>query len=857
MTSPNNIHIKFDAIIDKHSISNIESIDELRNTQINLEKLLNKPPMSDDDVGKVFINDKIFFLNFLDFIIAIIIQYFKTHRQLFVQIKFVVISNVHILRLEPESDQLNFYVDGHHICNEKLRSKKVSYLRQSFLEMYKKMYDEQDLSVMFPSTSDIFSTIHCSNGNIKELLNSILLLRYEIFLPIFNEIIKPLRKILSSLDTNSLYIYHNSGNSITINGQEILFINPDDTNKYQEIYTLIKLTKYIPIPSGMILPLIQLPKINLTLCWSLFGFKIDDGDLETKYNRLKNKISNTRPFLNLYAHLEKGGSKRLNMGLLEQIITRIPLDDEKNTQFDIKKRAIQLFQAYINFIDTEISKRCDSCDHEFIVYHGTNNILHSNDTFQCMGFLSTSISLSVAMSYSTGFVYVIKIPVGFPFLHLSDTKHWQILLPLGCTIKITGTSKINDITYIECICVNDYTKEKTIMLRDELKCIGVFPPLKPDIKSFIQISQFKNIDRVNGIGSSVFHQTIKDGQKYYIKSITKASNLRRDDRGGNYILKRIVNETLSAIVYNFYGLQTFQYDILYNDFFSRKGINFGSKNILDIDIFSLGSKYNSNIQYTYDFNDLTQAKEVLSGFLVNCIVSNWDAGNNNNIGFLNEKVIYTDVGGALAYQGYGDLKIPFYGDSICTEHVTYLNPNLGTGKLFHSYLRTLEKNKIKLSTIAYETLEKIEINTILNYPPVTKLKQIILESNINQKYITFIDDILERVIFRHEYYTNNNIQIGGKPPKKILFNKKTYTLRQNKNGPFIMQKNQIIPLKNIKGKYRYMKGGDDVKQPENVKILEPSDPEIFVSPVFFDKMMTRLSESCPRNNNSSHKTHNT
>ena len=368
--------------------------------------------------------------------------------------------------------------------------------------------------------------------------------------------------------------------------------------------------------------------------------------------------------------------------------------------------------------------------------------------------------------------------------------------------------------------------------------MSVFPPLKPNVLSFLRLSEFNDIKKINErLGSSVFHETTKNGQKYFIKSITKSSNIRRNDRGVNYILKRVLNEVLATMVYNFYGLHTFDYDIIYNDI-----------NNEEIDVFSLGSSFVNGVSYKYDYSDVAQAEQVLAGFLVDCIVSNWDAGNNNNIGFLNGKAVRTDVGGALAYRGLGDLKVPFYSEATCTEHKTFFDKNLGTGRFFSNYLQTITSHNKTLRDVAYTTINAVDIKTLTTYEPILELKRKIATADIDAKYISFIDAILQRVMVRHEYYVSFGGQIGGRrKARKVVVKGSTrvYTVRADKTGKsYIVQNRQNVPLKSIRGKYRYiMEGGEEKSE----IIEEPIDPEIFVSGDFFNTMMSKLTKKCAKN----------
>ena len=819
-------------------------IENLNNNQAEFKDILTNPPNVTDRFRASDIlrkNDADFLVVLLDIIISLMIKLRDTTQYISVSLT-IIIYQKRSFDMRIEGDKFSVDIDGENAYKRYVKNLSAIELRKElFVEYFgntlPKMY------LVYYNHDPNRLTVKCNHEDAQKFINDNIKVRYDVVLQLSAEILNP---ILSVIDVNKLYIVRKEINPTTIivSDTEIVFLRPGEhmsSTKKQ----IVQLNRRPNIPIGMSLRVVWLPDYSVLIFLDyLLDVQINTGDTTIDYRGLKNKLTNTSPLLKLYAHLEKGGSARLNTGLLERIITGIPIDDERDVQYDLKKRAIQLLDAYASQIDVSSKDKCDRCDREFIVYHGSLNKLHANnDTFQCLAFLSTTLSWQVATDYARGgCIYAIKIPVNYPFLHLEDYKLFQILLPLGCTIKVMGSITINSNTVFQCECVNDYSKQRAEMLKSEFQCVSVFPPLKPGVRSFIRLNEFNDIKKINAtLGSSVFHETVKNGQRYFIKSITKASNNRRDDKGGNYILKRVVNEVLATIVYNFYGLETFHYDIIYND----------SANS-DIDIFSLGSTFVEGVSYKYEyFTNVKQAVQVLSGFLVDCIVSNWDAGNNNNIGFLNGNTVHTDVGGALAFHGTGSLNIAFYNDAVCTEHKTFLDPSTGTGNFFSHYLRTLEKNDIELSDVANATLKNVDINSIFNYPPILQLKQKIVDANIDNRYITFIDNILNRVVYRHKYYVSFGGQIGGKrKTRKIAIKGSTrvYTVRKDKMGKtYIVKQNKTVPLKNIRGKYRYiMQGGDNDSNIDTKPVETPRDPEIFVSTAFFDEMMSSLSESCQK-----------
>ena len=819
----NTKNIDVNTLVEKYnglSLVDQEFIDNLKNNMVEFKNIFTSPNANNKTLSR---NDNQFFNILIDISLSLMINS-KQNISITTAFYSDKKDEIYTLDIKNNGENLDVNVNNKFICKKNLFNQSTSETRDqiigAIIDKTERIWPNQMYLVYENPESNTF-TIKSNNANTQNFINDIITIRCNIALQLANKFLNPIRNTLDSRKIDNISI---EDNTLEIDDIEIIFLklgqHANDNVGPSSNKKTVQYTRSLTFPIGMSLLIFALPTYDVTVSLDYqLNVDVNIYNVELFYRKLKNRYTNTSSLLKLFDNSES----QLNKALLEYLITGIPLDDERDAQFDVKKRTILLLDAYIRQIDIDNKNKCEWCDRQFIVYHGAANKLHAtNDIFQCLTFLSTTLSWKVATDYAhgdDGYIYAIKIPVEFPFLHLEDSKTYQILLPIGCTIRVLGSINLNGFTIFQCECVNDYTKQKIELLKNEFQCVSVFPSLKPDVRSFARLSELGSVKSVNSLyATSVFHETVKNGQKYFIKSITKGSNSRRNDRGGNYILKRVINEVLATIVYNFYGLDTFYYDIVYNDTGNKK-----------IDVFSLGNSFINDISYYLNFGDVTQAKQVMSGFLVDCIVSNWDIASINNIGFLNGKIIRTDVGGALAYYGIGDLNISFYGDTTCKEHESFLEGFEGIGTFYRIYLRTLEKNNIKLRDLAYPTLKNVNIDSIFSYPPILQLKQQIMDASIDNRYITFIDNILKRIVYRHNYYVTNNVQIGGKRLLRKKNNTRVYTVRKNK-------RNKIGP----------MHGGNDSSV--NTKPIEtPRDPEIFVSMTFFEEMMSKLSDSCQKN----------
>jgi hypothetical protein len=548
--------------------------------------------------------------------------------------------------------------------------------------------------------------------------------------------------------------------------------------------------------------------------------------IQAKYGPEYNLITNPRADLYVkYTQEGLRGSAELNMALIEYFYSGLPFYND-----DLRRKAFEINNGF--FKDGQIFK----ANKELTVYHGTNYNLHDpKSDFTTYAFFSTTIASEIAETYGK-IIYKIKIPVGYPIINLYDQSNMQILLPIGTNINNIelDTMTSNKVTY-KCE-INNTNIENIIttinqLLKPNIKPIDI--SIKPDniLESEIKdISDFNSVKPTNKLkASSTIYSCYFNNQSYgktstknqpdnyIIKDILKKKDFTKCFKTDDYICRRIMNEILASLVYQEYGLQTFDYDLVYNDRYQNRPK------------YMLGSDKINNIQY---IPDSSKATELLKGFIVDCILSNWDAYNNNNIGLLDNKSIRTDVGGALAYRGIGDFKLSFFNNLEPKEHITFIRENPNIRILLKKIIQLNQPNiNTQPFEFMYEILDNfksinINILDLVNNPKIKLFMPY---------YGDFIEKILNTVSARHDKYINNKnkvikeiintlkdfdiTQSGGSKQFIIYLGKVRKVYTTNKMRYIILNKTKVS-LKEIKGKYKYQKqlGGSPEECPtfENI-----------------------------------------
>lgn len=541
---------------------------------------------------------------------------------------------------------------------------------------------------------------------------------------------------------------------------------------------------------------------------------ISKEEIQRKYGQEYNLIPNPR--LDLYVkYTQEGlrGSVELNMALIEYFYSGLPFYNN-----ELRQKAFEINNGFL------------VTNKELTVYHGTNCNLHEpKSDFTTYAFFSTTIVPEIAETYGK-IIYKIVIPVGYPIINLYDQSNMQILLPIGTNInKITIDNIINNkYTYI---C--EINKENTITNTIKTLSQILEPQIKPieiniksdntllelnlkDISSFNSVKITDKLKASSTIYSCYFNNQSygktknKTKDNYIIKDILKKKDFTKCFKTDDYICRRIMNEILASLVYQSYGLKTFDYELVYNDKYNNK-----SK-------YMIGSDKIDNIIY---YQDPNKSELLLKGYIVDCILSNWDTYNNNNIGFINDEVIRTDVGGALGYRGIGDFKLSFFNNVDPKEHITFIRENWKIRELFKN-IKTQE-----LFESMFKILKPINVNEIKKNPKIVMFMPY---------YEIFINKILHAVSCRNNYYfkyklnvineikqeLNIQTQSGGSKQFVIYQGKVRKVYTTNKIRYIVLNKTKI-DLKSIKGKYKYQKQMNGGNPQE--------DKECFIHQEEFDK----------------------
>lgn len=316
-------------------------------------------------------------------------------------------------------------------------------------------------------------------------------------------------------------------------------------------------------------------------------------------------------------------STELNSSIFEYIYTNLPFYSP-----DLEKRYIDLLNGF---------NQTQNGNKTITVFHGTNFPIHSRDTFKTFAFFSTSLEYSVARTYGK-IVYAILVPAGFPYVNLLDRGNKQILLPIATKIRVVASAQ--NVRF--CVVENDYATVTTV------------------IQSLLNTKACKGIEYIDPMGSylrlpRLNDPKIKGSSRFFKKDnfLIKQSRLCDNQQ---YTYLRSLNEILACKIYALFGCKTLNLDLVKLD-----------------DKYALQSEFLKGISYCLNAG---QAKELLRGYIVDCVLANWDVGYYKNVGVHGGKLIRTDVGGALAYRARGEFKISFFNNYDVKEHVTMMSAPL-------------------------------------------------------------------------------------------------------------------------------------------------------------------------------------
>lgn len=392
-------------------------------------------------------------------------------------------------------------------------------------------------------------------------------------------------------------------------------------------------------------------------------FGVRDQTQREKINNILNFIVNPALYTILEPKFPQGynilsnkgtSSTELNSSIFEYLYTNLPFYCES-----LEERYYALLKGFLG-------KQKNT--EKITVFHGTNFPIHSGGTFKTFAFFSTSLDFQIARSYGK-IVYAILVPSGFPYVNLEDRGNKQILLPIATKIK--HVASIQNVRF--CEVVNDYTIVTSVI--NSLLNIQSTP-----CKDLSYISS-ERFDRFNKSQLKDMKTDLKGSSKFYMigNDLIKQSVL-----GGcnpQYTYLRCLNEILASKLYKLFDCLTLDIHLVIVD-----------------DKYAIKSTYLSKIQYCLN---PAQATELLRGYIVDCVLANWDVGYFKNVGYHDRKLIRTDVGGSLAYRARGEFKLSFFNNYDINEHITMLS-----SPLIKQCVQRVGKTPEDLANLMYQVFDE-------------------------------------------------------------------------------------------------------------------------------------------------------
>lgn len=381
-------------------------------------------------------------------------------------------------------------------------------------------------------------------------------------------------------------------------------------------------------------------------------------------------------------------SAELNSSIFEYLYTNLPF---------YSPQLHSRYNALLNgFVHNTLSRDT------ITVFHGTNFPIHSRDTFKTFAFMSTSIEYQVARSYGK-IIYAILVPSNFPYLNLCDKENKQVLLPIATKVRVLAS--VQNVRF----CVVDNDRQTVMSVLKSLIDASDSTPCNDLIYMNTDTYESKLLARKKDMKGSSRFFTVGN---YLIKQSILATSKQ-------YTYLRCLNEILACRLYATFGCQTLNLELVMVD-----------------DKYAVKSEYLNKIQYCLQKD---QARELLRGYIVDCVLSNWDVGYFKNAGYHNGNIIRTDVGGALAYRARGEFKLSFFNNYDVNEHVTMLSAPL------------IKQCVLKVGLTPNDTANLMY--EIFNEHKDFRFEE--LERELEQWPEFFTKQVLQQVYKRIDYYKKN------------------------------------------------------------------------------------------------------
>ena len=450
-------------------------------------------------------------------------------------------------------------------------------------------------------------------------------------------------------------------------------------------------------------------------------------------------------------------SHELNISIIYYFVHKEQIIDE------LLDRAILVMSEHMKLLNK--NEHISLYSEYVYVFHGTSQLIHTHDLFVCYTFVSTTRSLNTSFKYAGdhGVIYIIRIPPKFPFLNLQDQLD-QIILPMGTHILVEEVLIHSQKTYVFCNVlpyqsevgnmILDVLKSKCYTKKDDLTLQRIRSRSKrPHVLDpiifegpFDSLITKKRMD----IGSSSFFQAKIRNKNVILKDIVKKDDKVRANKNRDQVFIRILNEIIASKIYSHvYGLHTMKY-FLYQVDDPIVNTQFVSPYLIGSD--EIVINYKPAIM-TQEWKDQQWNEQMLEGFLVDCILANWDVLNNRNWGVYKNKIIRTDVGGALKYRGKGDTKIQFPNVRIAPHDHIDIASQTSFKKLISDISEEECKNRIMIGhkNLILENDIHPKLQEVATYFRDIVIKKIKSKED-KTFYHKFVNEICNTILYRHEYY---------------------------------------------------------------------------------------------------------
>lgn len=282
---------------------------------------------------------------------------------------------------------------------------------------------------------------------------------------------------------------------------------------------------------------------------------------------------------------------------------------------------------------------------------------------------------------------------------------------------------------------------------------------KPKLLKLSELTHLSHFQPQQGTGQ--FYTGNFQNKQYFIKNVIKntekdMSDFRRH-RSGAYDIQLAINEVLASMIYaNVYGLPVQKMYLVVNDM----------NTIRDAPLFMVASEFRTdmiecppNYDINYCRNQIKQAKYAVEGFLVDCIMANWDVGETGNILLAdwennNSSVAgRVDVGGCLMYRAMGEPR-DFMSMEVPNEHQTFFGPWAISKWLFS------DMNPMKLQN-SLNGIQSIDVTILYDAKKWLSLllynEQIPMRDQLLAQTVLYCVNTIEK---RHRWYVSNTLNIG-------------------------------------------------------------------------------------------------